>query len=608
MELRWIALLVYLLELLLLMPRLPLWLFVLALLGLGARAIAQQLHLGGPPRLLLFIVGIMALSLTLTDTPSFWHKETATAAILIVAQLLLWDRPRPRQLMLLHCSFFAALVALLVTAGVQLPLFIYFGLTLLIFISLMLHHLPGQSGLSPWQLSRRLLRTAIPVAAVMVPAYFLFPEIRPSPADRAVTGLSDGIAPGKIASLARSDRLAFRARFLGQAPHEEQLYWRVAVLEEGVGMSWLRGTLNMDQALRPSPGQAPVSYQIMSEPRLGSALPLLEHTLYARPLRKTEIGIFWDAAHRSYRSAHAILEVGSDLESSFVPPSAPPPLTIHSDSSERVRELVAPLKNLPVEEQISRLLAFFQSSFRYSLEPGPLRAADPLDEFLFESRRGYCEHFAASFASLLQLAGTRARVVTGFQGGSSLGDSSFYLVSDGDAHAWTEVWMGEAWQRVDPSAVVPGRSDEPERGKSWAAVPLAWLDYGSRQLGIKLRELTQDITMVWLLVFTLAGILLLSQLIRLSRRRRHEKPWERELARLSNRLRQRGFKRGESETMRSFLGRVAEALPEQREGLIAVGLRYDAEMFGPTREPSGSLALQRQLKALRQAIAADPRR
>lgn len=610
MEVRGIALAIYLAELLLLLPRLPLWLFILSLLSLFARALASYLGLGTPPRILLFILGIMAISLALTDTPSFWHKETATATILIVALLLLWDRPSPRQLMLLHSSFFGALVALLVTAGAQLSLFIYFGLTLLIFISLMLHHLPSSATITLGQLSRKLVKTAVPVAAVMLPLYFLFPEIKPNPADRAVTGLSDSIEPGKIASLARSERVAFRARFAEKLPRAASLYWRVSVLEEGAGMRWQRGRVGMDEALRPSAGPAPFNYEIMTEPRLGSAIPLLEHTLFARPAQKTELGIFWDSSQRSYRSAHAILQVGSDLSASFKPAREPEPSALRTKSSARVEALAASLEGLSLDKKIETLLALFQNSFGYTLEPGRLNQEDSLDEFLFETRRGYCEHFAAAFASLMQLTGTPVRIVTGFSGGTSLGDSRFYLVSDGDAHAWTEVWTGSEWRRVDPSAVVPGRAPVRDqlslRLQTWSALPLAWLDYGRRQLGIKLRELTQDIALVWLIVFSLAAVLLLLQLLRFVRRRDKEKLWERELARLESRLLRRGLKRQLGETMPHFLGRVAETLPAQRKELMEAGRLYNEEMFGPDQgkavEKAKAAAFQRRLSDLRRAL------
>ncbi len=599
-----IALLIYLAEVVLLLPRIPLWLFIVCMLGLCWKALSLRLGIKHPPRVLLLILGIMILSLALIDTPRFWHKETATAAILIVALLFLLDRPRPRQLMLTHSSFFGALVALLVTTGTYLPLFIYFGLTFLIFISLMLHHLPSKVTISPYALSRKLLKTALPIATFILPIYFLFPDLKPNPADRAVTGLSDSIEPGKFAALARSERVAFRVRFhepekliQGEVLKKNPLYWRVAVLEESFGMSWRRGPVRSEDPFRLARSSTEVVYEIMTEPRLGSALPLLEQTAFAFPLRKTETGIFWNASQRSFHSAHSILEVGSRLDTAFVPADPPDPPSPSFETSPRVQGLARELAALPLDAQIAQLLELFKS-FSYTLEPGTLDSDDPLDQFLFEKKTGYCEHFAASFASLMQMAGNPARVVSGFSGGSALGESGFYLLVDGDAHAWTEVWTGKSWQRVDPSAVVPGRVLGADSVRKWSAIPIAWLDYGSRQLGIKLRNLMQDIEMVWLLVFSLGGLLLVLQVLRIWRRTKIEAVWQRELNRLLKRLEQKGFSQEPSETMARYLVRASQELPRQRDGLLLLKDSYDQLLFGPRKQYQDEVAFKKALRDL----------
>jgi transglutaminase-like putative cysteine protease len=108
---------------------------------------------------------------------------------------------------------------------------------------------------------------------------------------------------------------------------------------------------------------------------------------------------------------------------------------------------------------INSALHFFQTQgFSYSLSPGEYSKND-LDEFLFHRRVGFCEHYAASFATLMRLAGIPARVVVGYLGGEYNDLGRFFLVRQSDAHAWCEVWLPETgWTRVDPtSAVAPGR-------------------------------------------------------------------------------------------------------------------------------------------------------
>ncbi|MEK5794591.1 transglutaminase-like domain-containing protein, partial [Acinetobacter nosocomialis] len=88
------------------------------------------------------------------------------------------------------------------------------------------------------------------------------------------------------------------------------------------------------------------------------------------------------------------------------------------------------------------------NNFVYTLTPGTL-GQNRVDEFLFNARRGFCEHYASSFVMLMRYAGIPARVVTGYQGGSLAPDGKSWEVRQMDAHAWTEVWVNQQWQRID---------------------------------------------------------------------------------------------------------------------------------------------------------------
>jgi hypothetical protein len=100
-----------------------------------------------------------------------------------------------------------------------------------------------------------------------------------------------------------------------------------------------------------------------------------------------------------------------------------------------------------------------------------------IDDFLFNTRRGFCGHFASAFAMLMRAGGVPARVVTGYQGGEWNPIGGYLLIRRSDAHAWVEIWEdGRGWVRVDPTAVVaperlrrgildllPGAGSMPER-------------------------------------------------------------------------------------------------------------------------------------------------
>jgi transglutaminase-like putative cysteine protease len=96
----------------------------------------------------------------------------------------------------------------------------------------------------------------------------------------------------------------------------------------------------------------------------------------------------------------------------------------------------------------------FRASFTYTLNP-PLLGRDSIDDFLFSTQKGFCEHFASAFVVLMRAAGIPARVVTGFQGGTWNAAGGYLLVRNSDAHAWAEIWRPErGWVRVDPTAAV----------------------------------------------------------------------------------------------------------------------------------------------------------
>jgi transglutaminase-like putative cysteine protease len=132
-----------------------------------------------------------------------------------------------------------------------------------------------------------------------------------------------------------------------------------------------------------------------------------------------------------------------------------------ADSSPRTRELVQSWlhDDPPAERLIERAMGFLRDEpFFYTLTP-PALGMQPVDEFLFDTREGFCEHYASAFTVMMRAAGLPARVVTGYQGGELNGLGNYYIVRESDAHAWTEVWLPDrGWVRVDPvSAVAPER-------------------------------------------------------------------------------------------------------------------------------------------------------
>jgi hypothetical protein len=96
---------------------------------------------------------------------------------------------------------------------------------------------------------------------------------------------------------------------------------------------------------------------------------------------------------------------------------------------------------------------FRDEPFVYTLAP-PLYEGEPVDEFLFGARRGFCEHYASAFVVMMRAAGIPARVVTGYQGGEINPRGGYLIVRQSDAHAWAEAIIDGEWRRIDPTAAV----------------------------------------------------------------------------------------------------------------------------------------------------------
>jgi transglutaminase-like putative cysteine protease len=114
------------------------------------------------------------------------------------------------------------------------------------------------------------------------------------------------------------------------------------------------------------------------------------------------------------------------------------------------------------EDRVARTIEYVKHAAKYSLDVGEFRSGQPITEFLFEKKRGYCQYFATAAALLLRLEGIPARYVTGYnvQEFNQLG--GYFIVRDADAHAWVDVLVkGKGWVEADPT---PEAEFEARRG------------------------------------------------------------------------------------------------------------------------------------------------
>ncbi len=285
-------------------------------------------------------------------------------------------------------------------------------------------------------------------------------------------GMSDRLSPGQFARIAESDDVAFRAELPAEPVVQPgNLYWRGPVLAQCDGLAWSAVVLPIDatpaaETAVPDVNRPAVAQRITLEPQQNRWLFALDLPVESA----TKDVIFAANGSRSIEYRQPVMRklvynVTSRLPAAGALIVAEPKqpnvryLQLPRTLSPKVRALAEGWRRNAKRgdvEIVGAGLEFFRSGgFAYTLSPGTYVGADPLEEFLFERRRGFCEHFAASFATLMRAAGVPARLVLGYQGGRLNWLGSHLTILQSDAHSWCEVWLaGRGWHRVDPTAVV----------------------------------------------------------------------------------------------------------------------------------------------------------
>ena len=314
------------------------------------------------------------------------------------------------------------------------------------------------------RLAARTLLLAMPLALAL---FLFFPRLPGAfwalpRSDEALTGLGDTMSPGSIAQLTSSYEIAFRVTFTGPPPPPQERYWRGPVLHQFDGYTWRRGSdLYRRQRLEPlGPAYA---YHVALEPsqqRWWFALDTPDRTPDPKVFLTYDYQLIasepvaqptsYDAvSHTQTRSTEPLSALSRRHD------TAPPP------RNPRSQELAHELRERAGSDAafVQAVLDFLATGgFVYSLTP-PRLSYDSVDDFLFNTRSGFCGHYASAFVTLMRAGGVPARVVTGYLGGEWNPIGGYFVVRQSDAHSWAEVWLqDQGWTRVDPTGVV-----EPER-------------------------------------------------------------------------------------------------------------------------------------------------
>ncbi|MBL0141165.1 MAG: DUF3488 domain-containing transglutaminase family protein [Betaproteobacteria bacterium] len=451
--------------------RLPEWVGVFFALVIAWRGWISWRAARTPPRWLVLVLTAAAVMATFVAYGRIMGRDAGTTLLVLMAGMKLLEMKTSREVVLaIHLGFVLVMTNFLFSQTI--PLGLYMLACVWLFVATLVGYHRGV-GRTPTVRERlvpagMLLLQAVPLMLVF---FILFPRVQgplwalPQDARAGVSGLSDSMTPGNISKLIQSEATAFRVEFEGDIPPYSTLYWRGPVLWIFDGRTWKVPEFNITGSQDYSRAERPVRYAVTVEPHgkhwlfsldIPGTLPPgsgIRQDLQIRSVRPVDTRMRYEmTSYLDYRYGEHLPQSFRALALSFDERRNPRTVAL---GRQWAREAASPA------DVVNRAMQLFNSQFTYTLEPPLLESAHPYDEFLFEAKRGFCEHYAGSFALLMRAAGIPARIVTGYQGGEVNPLNRELLVRQADAHAWVEVWLdGRGWLRIDPTSVVaPDRID-----------------------------------------------------------------------------------------------------------------------------------------------------
>jgi len=580
-----------------------------------------------PGRLPVFLLLLVGIALLFAERQGILGRDAGSSLLVIALGLKLMEMKRERDFyLLIYMTFIVVATQFLYEQNILLGVYIGGVCCLLLALLIAMNGLHKKLG-QALKLACLIALQAAPLAAAM---FILFPRLEP-PKWMALgsetqnrTGLSEVMEPGSITNLGLSDERVFRAQFDGPIPPPQQRYWRGPVMSMTNGKLWMQAQ-DLAQYGRHSPKVSgkPYGYTLLMEPQTKNWVFALDMPVgFSAPLTRNANFQLITSGNPGQRAAYKLVSYPAYNTGPLADGEYRDAMQLPGKPSERIKEFVRQLRGIdaPPAVFIQNLLDHFRSeNFRYTLAP-PKLDDNPIESFLFDTRAGFCSHYASAFVYLLRAAHIPARVVTGFQGGEVNDLGHFIEVRQADAHAWAEVWYeNEGWVRYDPTAAVaperieypldvgrlsPGEEiyfdiDRQELRKVfslfkrarliWGTVDYRWqrwvIDYDSLHqshllsgFGIK----GSRAMVYWLTAIVSAMTLLLSASM-LYQKRRKTDPALLIYARFCAKLARKGLIKGAGEGAKDFAERARAQLPQHAVEIdriteVFISLRYGRQV------------------------------
>jgi len=625
---------------------LPVWSSIAIGLLLLWRAYATSRQWRMPSKLLRAVLVFVTLGAVFASFGRISGQTAGTTLLCLMGSLKLVElRGRRDVMVMIFLMYFMLITHFLYSQELWTAAYLLVSCVAITALLIECQHL---GSLSPRQTLRKAAIMVGQALPLMLALFVLFPRVPGPlwglPADSgatARTGLSDSMSPGDIAELIQSDEVAFRVRFEGAAPPPAARYWRGPVLEQFNGRTWTRpwaqAPLEADAVHYEGEG---LRYELTLEPSHKPWLLALEmpqpvglpkdarlnrggELLAAKPIN--ERLRYTLQSHTQFRFAPALPEHERRRLTRL-------PDGLNPRSLALSRQWKAQgLSDADIVDTALRMIR--EQEFVYTLLP-PTLGRDGIDEFLFNTRRGFCEHYSSAFTFLMRAAGIPARVVTGYQGGTLNEPGGYYVVTQADAHAWSEVWIDGRWQRIDPTAAIAPERVERGLGAAievaeglpaylvsrtpwrevlrarWDWINAQWnglvLGYGPElqqrfleRFGIDdVRKMILTLTLLLVAGMSIVGVLLLRRASPAHKPDAALREWQR----LTQKLARRGYQQAGDEGPRDFIERVLRARPEWRPQLQAALALYLRSRYLETPDATVLSDLRRAVGAARQAL------